>query len=496
MTIVAEKGSTVAAPEADPERSPSPVGPRPRLAWRRTRTDERRVTIASWTGTLLGGLVYLLVLLDFGTDLGRTARSIRYASGFFDIQAKALMDGHLAVPDGSLGIEGFLVDGRTYMYFGPFPALLRIPVMLVTNDFFARETAVSMLLAFIVFAAMSARLLWLVRRCIVGDVPVTRLDATLGAILLVMVTGGTTLTFDASLPWAYHEVYLWQTAWVVTAVYWMIRLVLEPNTQAVAWLGVAATGAVLTRTTGGWGVCLGIVVLALWIRFGRSFAGGRRRWWPWVLAAGVLPLLVGVAINMAKFGHPYMFPLQSQVWTELNAHRREALEVNGGDITGPQFFVTSLVNYFSPTGIRLVDYFPWITFPAENARGYGGAFVDQSYRTGSVTAFMPLALLLSVTSLLVLLRPTRRLHHGVGIRALRPAALATFLMTGGVMAYGYIAFRYTSEFVPALVLGSMITLWAFLASWSGRSRVLATLVTTLLVVGTAWSLAAQLATST
>jgi hypothetical protein len=494
LTLVAEKDPGV-LPDEETGR-PSPVAPRPRLRWRRTRTDERRVTVASWTGALLGGLVYLLVLLDFGTDLGRTAKSIRYASSFFDIQAQALMDGHLAVPPGSLGIEGFVVHGHTYMYFGPFPALLRIPVLLVTNDFVAKETLLSMLLAFVVYAAMASRLLWLVRRCIVGDVPVTRLDATLGAVLLVLVTGGTSLTFDASLPWAYHEVYLWQTAWIVTGVYWMVRLALEPTSQAVGWVAVAASGAVLTRTTGGWGLCLGIVALALWMRFGRSFAGERRRWWAWLLAAGLVPLAIGIAVNMAKFGHPYMFPLQHQVWTEVNAHRREALQTNGGTITGPQFFVTSLVNYFSPGGIRFVDYFPWITFPAENARGYGGAFLDQSYRTGSVTAFMPLALLLSLVSLPVLLRPTRRLHQGLGIRALRAPALATFLMTGGVMGYGYIAFRYTSEFVPALVLGSMITLWAFLAAWAGRSRVMATLVLTLLVAGTAWSLVAQTAVST
>ena len=149
----------------------------------------------------------------------------------------------------------------------------------------------------------------------------------------------------------------------------MVTLALEPTSQAVGWLAVATTGAVLTRTTGGWGLCLGIVALALWIRFGRSFAGERRRWWGWVLAAGLIPLAIGIAINEAKFGHPYMFPLQEQVSTEVNAHRREALTNNGGSITGPQFFVTSLVNYFSPSGIRFVDYFPWVTFPAGTLAG-------------------------------------------------------------------------------------------------------------------------------
>ena len=67
--------------------------------------------------------------------------------------------------------------------------------------------------------------------------------------------------------------------------------------------------------------------------------------------------------------------------------------MNGGTITGPQFFSSSFVTYFRPDGIRFVDYFPCITLPAEPARSYGGAFLDQSYRTGSVTAFMPLLFL-------------------------------------------------------------------------------------------------------
>ena len=312
-------------------------------------------------------------------------------------------------------------------------------------------------------------------------------------MFLAGITGGTTLTFDASLPWVYHEVYLWQTALVIAAAYWLVRTALEPSGRGVAWLGLVALCAVLTRTTGGWGVCVGAIALGLWMWRGRSFAGARRLA-PWVLAAGVLPLAVGVAYNMVKFGHPYLFPLQDQVWTGTNQHRRFALEANGGTITGPQFFTSSLSTYFDPRGIRFVDYFPWVTLPGQNATGTGAAVIDQSYRTGSVTAFMPLWLLMAVGSLPVLLRRTPAGAAGQGVRALRPAALATFLMTGGVMAYGYLAHRYTSEFVPALVLGSTITLWALVARWAAASRALAVGLSVVLSVGGLFSIAAQAST--
>ena len=196
----------------------------------------------------------------------------------------------------------------------------------------------------------------------------------LAAVFLAGITGGTTLTFDASLPWVYHEVYLWQTALVIAAAYWLVRTALEPSGRGVAWLGLVALCAVLTRTTGGWGVCVGAIALGVWMWRGRSLAGsfpGARRLAPWVLAAGLLPLAVGVAYNMVKFGHPYLFPLQDQVWTGANQHRRFALESNGGTITGPQFFTSSLSTYFDPRGIRFVDYFPWVTLPGQNATGTG-----------------------------------------------------------------------------------------------------------------------------
>ena len=342
--------------------------------------------------------------------------ALGYAANFFEAQADAFLDGRINVPAFVMGIEGFVIDGRTLMYFGPFPALLRIPVLQVTDDFNGQMTVASMLLAWLVFAVFTTRLVWLVRKAVLGpDDVVTTRQAVLAGIFLAGITGGTTLTFDASLPWVYHEVYLWQTALVVAAAYWLVRLGVRPTGRGVAWLAVVAVGAVLTRTTGGWGVCLGAVALGVWMLRGRSFAGARR--FGLVIAAGLVPLAVGVTFNMLKFGHPYLFPLQDQVWTTLNQHRRFALEANGGTITGAQFFTSSFVTYFDPAGIRFVGYFPGSPCPRE--RSGTGAVIDQSYRTGSVTAFMPLWLLMALAALLVIVRRT---PEGTASQAPGPAS--------------------------------------------------------------------------
>ena len=76
----------------------------------------------------------------------------QYFDNFFDAQARSMLDGRLDVPPEVVGFEGFLIGGKTYIYFGPVPALLRMPVMLVTDRFDGRLTTVSMLVAMLVLS--------------------------------------------------------------------------------------------------------------------------------------------------------------------------------------------------------------------------------------------------------------------------------------------------------------------------------------------------------
>jgi hypothetical protein len=73
--------------------------------------------VATGAGLLVGGLAYFLTLLDYSTDIGRTALGGGYFSNFFDDQARAILDGHLDMDPQSLAIEGFVHDGLTYTYF-------------------------------------------------------------------------------------------------------------------------------------------------------------------------------------------------------------------------------------------------------------------------------------------------------------------------------------------------------------------------------------------
>jgi len=62
-------------------------------------------------------------------------------SNFYDLQARSMLPGHLDVPKGSLGIDAFVHAGHAYTYFGIFPSLLRMPILVLTTRFDGRLMA-------------------------------------------------------------------------------------------------------------------------------------------------------------------------------------------------------------------------------------------------------------------------------------------------------------------------------------------------------------------
>ena len=170
--------------------------------------------------------------------------------------------------------------------------------------------------------------------------------------------------------------------------------------------GALAVAVMLTRSTAGWAIALAVVATGLWFLAGRRRQGAvwRRAGWGLVVA-GAATMLVGSLVNWAKFRHPYLFPIEDQVWTQLSAHRRFAVADNGGALNGLQFVRTTLAAYLRPDGVRFVSVFPFITPPADPPTAFGGVLLDESWRTGSVPALMPLLFLLTVWGAIVASAP-------------------------------------------------------------------------------------------
>ena len=155
----------------------------------------------------LAGSVLALVLDALMLSAGHPSlwRHMGQLGSFFDVQGRALLHGRLSVPPASVTIEGFDVAGRTYIYFGPVPALFRIPVLLVTHALDGRLTQLSMLAALIVLLWTGARAHWQVRELISPGRSVGRTERPAVFLMAVALGAGGVPLFLSSWPVVYHE---------------------------------------------------------------------------------------------------------------------------------------------------------------------------------------------------------------------------------------------------------------------------------------------------
>lgn len=427
--------------------------------------SNRLIFRSSIVGALCGSVPFLIVLWDGGVRPLRTANGSGVFSNFYDIQARAILGGRLDVPAGQLGIEEFVVRGRSYMYFPPFPAILRMPILAITDSFDGRLTAPSMLVAWIVLVVAVAAMIWTVRRGVRREESVTRVEAAIAAVLLASITGGSTILFIGSQPFVFHEVYLWSTALTISTVVLLLRACERPSGRRIVALGILATMTILTRTPAGWAMASTIVAAGIWIRLDKPYESSRRIGRQ-LTAVGVAALLVGGSVNWMKFHHAFRFPIERQVWSSINPQRQLALAANGNRLDGIQFVLTTVTAYFRPDGIRWVPYFPFVTMPATPVRAVGDVVLDQTYRTGSITSFMPLLAIGGIwgVAVAVSMRP------GPWRAPLRLALAGCLAMTIGVIAFSHITPRYTADFIPFLAGGSAVAAADIGRRLVGRSR--------------------------
>ena len=278
----------------------------------------------------------------------------------------ALFHGHLYLPNGTLGIEAFLHDGHQFTYFGLFPSLLRMPVLLVTSRLDGRLTAPSMLLSWVVTGVFSSLLLWRLRLLIRGQAVMRWAEAVPYGLFVATVGGGSCSSTCRPLRSSSTRLLLGAWRSLSRAVHaargaGTLRRGCRPPAPP-ACLILAAN---LDRTPAGWGC----VIAAGLVAAGSPWAGAVR-----TIGAGPAhdgrgggAVRCRLRSHLRQFGIPIGLPMADQVWAQLNAHRRYFLVANGGKAFSPAFLPSPLVAYLQPFGIHISGVFPFITLPTAPA---------------------------------------------------------------------------------------------------------------------------------
>lgn len=417
--------------------------------------DRRRLRRA-W----LAGAVPTLLLFTWVLTAGRgNFLQQQFFDDFFDLQGRAMLDGRLDVPADRVGFEGFITDGRTYIYFGLVPSLLRMPILVLTDQFDGRLTTLSMLAAAVVLAAAAFRLSCVVRTMVRGRAPVGRVELWATAGLAVAVLIGPPF-FLASAAIVYHEAMLWGLALSIAGFDAVVRWQRDPTGRRLAVASALITLAILSRLSIALGPLLALAVtggLRLWQRARREPQAGL---WPLLrpaaalAAAGLVPMVLSMAVNYAKFHQLVGVPPDRQALAgEVGAGRRAVLEQHSLYV-GLDYLPTNLWQYFGPNGFELRPDFPWIDFPRGGPTRLDDDLVyDALDWCSSLPATVPLLCVLAVAGIVGAMRTRRERDQASRVAPLLLGALAGSSI---VMVFAYIANRYLNDLYPLVLVPGLL----------------------------------------
>src|SRR5271169_3217515 len=317
-----------------------------------------------FAGLLIVIAVYYLFLLSNGTF---ELFAPELFGRVFDNMLVHLLHGEFTVDRSVVDFEAFTRNGKTYSYFGVFPALLRLVAMPFTNVATAELARVSCLTATVTFVALQLRMLLIADNSLT---PASRVPGLLTIMAAATVLSGPQLYILGTAD-VYLEPILWSAAMAAAFNVIVLRAALGEGglrSRDLVSMAVLAGLAINTRPTIGVALYLGTVLLVTWTAWCRH--GGERRLSanPGRLRTAIaallrdpsvsLPIIVlgllGVAVSVVNFerwGNPLTFSdFHYNYWIQHNPIRLAVLE-NYGDLNLGRMWIGAL--YYA-TGIPYV----------------------------------------------------------------------------------------------------------------------------------------------
>ncbi len=401
-----------------------------------------------------------------------------FSADFYDEQARVFLRGRLAVDPAVPGPEGFLIDGGTYLYYGPFLSIVRMPFQLFGDLFTARLVRVSMLIAVVVSCRWSARLARAAQTVVTGEVgsfrprpqtnrsfrPRPQTNRTDGKAvderwvvgLFTAAVAFSPVLFAAGWISVYNETELWAfTLALVSAT-----LIVEwgaggfTSNRLLAGAVAAALAATLTRAPIGIGVALAIgacgVVLA-WRSRTDGMRAGRL-----AILGGLVPLIAHAAVNFAKFGTLFSVPGGRQLLSLQDPARAAWFAGNNESFFSSRFLSTTVVQYLRPDAIRFERLLPFVRFGPVGTNRASYPLLGNT-PASSLTLTATLLMILAIVGAVWLVRH-RSLTWGLVIVCTTIGALPTFLI-------GFLANRYLIDMLPPLVVAGALGAWV-VAGWA------------------------------
>jgi len=381
---------------------------------------------------------------------------------FYDYQARSLLQGRLDVPPEGISGEAFVHEGLSYGYFGPTPALLRLPLELADVGNFARSR-LSVLLALGLSLVGAYAALRQVSRLLLGKG--REPGAVVVALLCLNVGLGLPLLLLATRSYVYHEAIAWGTSFAVMSAACTLGWLVRPGSRA--WIAALVLGvfSIQARAPVGLYALWLLACSSLWLLWSERCEGVLARTWRTRLLVVCLAA-AGVAsfnlVGYAKFRSLNGCPLQLH-----RPYTPERLARIGNQVFHAENIPYLAWNYGIAATPSFGGGFPWVGLarPAPPSSS-SPAKMDLLEPSVSFPWSMPVLLLWAFAGLLSGgLGGTRR--RGLWLLCLCAFAVPALSMCTVIA----ISQRYTADFLPGILLAGLfgvVVLEELGTRWSRR----------------------------
>jgi len=421
----------------------------------------------------MAAVYYLFLAMDGSFDFFKPIELA--ARGMtFNSMLEHLLRGEFDVDPAAIAFEGVVRNGKTYTYFGIFPALLRLP--LVPTALLAR---VDVTAPYCALAATVALCFKLASVALINDkLPKSRLQAiAFCAIVLSLLLGGAQIQFLRGT--LYQETLLWAGAIASAFIYCAVRGLIAKREFSVGLIVSMATLAglgLLTRVSTALGlyIATGLLVIVLACpaagsmgsrlrSLGRGLTGRRT-----IIALAVLFGFVTLSgiVNYQRWGNPLTFAGDVGTYSSVipRPDRLPRLEAYGN--FNIQRLWYGVVYYFFPIWTIVRPDGQFLLSEFENRILDGVEAPPSSFLLSD-----PLLLVLGGAYLLRLPQPAR--ERVIDVRAAAAVMIGFLIPVVLILTYIYMAFRYRMEFYPFLEFSAFLGFYAICINpgeFSARSR--------------------------
>lgn len=387
---------------------------------------------------LIGILIVYACLVTYGT--WNFAGEETWGSAF-DSLAKSLVAGQANVDPDAISWEGFNENGKTFMSFGPFAAMLRVLPNAVFPAMYGQWSRLSCLLG--AWLALVAAFLALTPGPEGRDKePSPWSRALVGPAVAVGFGLGTPLLYLVSCGRIYHEAVIWGLCGSLWSVLFMLRILRRPNPSGREFLGLSVSFgvALLSRVTFGIPIAIGLAILG--VRQARAIVARPRSRGEAV--AGLSRLLLwstpALAAGLCLFWYDYS--RFGSIWKTFDFAATYVFPEKIGGVLNIARAPSALWNYFGLTRASVFSHFPYFTLAPVT---YFNDSIFFGWREQTLSLVLGSCWLVFGAALGIwgLLRRRRPWESAL--------ALAFLPEIGVILSFYFVTQRYAAEFLPVMV---------------------------------------------